>query len=355
MEEQQVSEVVPGKSKKRLAVLAGVIVVIGLTAAGLWRAGMLDFLSGGEVIIIVDGEGLTKPEFDWRLKDTLRAQRQRGQDVPEEAIGKIREQILQRMIDQQLIYERGKRLEMVASEAEVESAWQARIGSYPSKEALEAELAEQGMEVSLYRELLKREIVINQTIELQMKDIRVNDAEIKQVYDRYKDRFDEAPEEIRAAHILLMVAEGGDDAAALAAIKGIRQRAIAGEDFGDLAAAHSQEPGANQRRGDLGYFAAGQMVPTFEEAAFALKTGEISQPVKTRFGYHLIKLIDRLPAGKRSFEQAKPSLSRMMLEQMKQQRFMSFLNEVRANANIEYKPGFEVAPPQVMGAPPAVQ
>jgi len=353
MEEQQVNEVVPGKSKKRLMLVGGVIAVIALAVVGLWRAGVLDFVGGGEVIVIVDGEGLTKPEFDWRMADTLRAMQQRGQAVPEEAMSKVREQILQRMIDQQLIYERGKRLEMVASEDEVEKAWQARASGYANEEALAAELAAQGMEVAAYREILEREIVINQTIELQMKDIRVDDAQLKQVYDQYKDRFDNAPEEIRAAHILLMVAEGADDTAVLQAIEGIRKRAIAGEDFGDLAAAHSQEPGAEQRRGDLGYFTTGQMVKPFEEAAFALKNGEISQPVRTRFGYHLIKVMDRLPAGKRSFAQAKPSLSRMMLEQMKQQRFMSFLNEVRATANIEYKPGFEVAPQPMMGVPPA--
>jgi peptidyl-prolyl cis-trans isomerase D len=103
------------------------------------------------------------------------------------------------------------------------------------------------------------------------------------------------PEQIRASHVLLTT-EGKDDAAVRAQAEQVLKEARSGADFAALAKKYSQDESNAQQGGDLDYFARGRMVPEFENVAFALKPGEISDLVKTEFGYHIIKLTDRKPA-----------------------------------------------------------
>ncbi|MBA2874803.1 peptidylprolyl isomerase [Thermaerobacillus caldiproteolyticus] len=110
-----------------------------------------------------------------------------------------------------------------------------------------------------------------------MEDIKVTEKELKKYYDEYKPK-------IRASHILVK-----DEKTA----KEIKEKLDKGEDFAKLAKEYSQDPGSAQKGGDLGWFGPGKMVKEFEDAAYSLKVGEISQPVKTEFGYHIIKVTDK--------------------------------------------------------------
>ncbi|WMJ72695.1 peptidylprolyl isomerase [Cytophagaceae bacterium ABcell3] len=114
----------------------------------------------------------------------------------------------------------------------------------------------------------------------------------KQAYDRLK-------EEVNASHILIMVKEDADPKDTLDAwnkIVEVRKKALGGDDFAELAKAHSEDPSAKSNAGNLGYFSAMQMVFPFEDAAYNLEVGDVSEPVRTRFGYHIIKLHDRRPS-----------------------------------------------------------
>ncbi len=114
----------------------------------------------------------------------------------------------------------------------------------------------------------------------------------KEVYQRLS-------EEVKASHILIMLkpdAAPADTLAALKKIEEIRSKIMNGENFEKMAKEYSEDPSARSNSGNLGYFTAMQMVYQFEQAAYSLKAGEVSQPVRTRFGYHLIKLTDRKPA-----------------------------------------------------------
>lgn len=117
----------------------------------------------------------------------------------------------------------------------------------------------------------------------------------------------EQPEQVRARHILVRNTE----ADARAKADQLLQKLKAGTSFEELAAAESQDPGSAARGGDLGFFARGRMVPTFEEAAFALqKPGELSEVVESPHGFHIIKLEERRAAGAPPFEEVKPQLMR---------------------------------------------
>lgn len=119
-------------------------------------------------------------------------------------------------------------------------------------------------------------------------DSKVTDALVKEGYDRMQ-------KEINASHILILVDENAsaqDTLAAYKKISDVRLRALNGEDFGKLAQEFSEDPSAKENKGDLGYFSSFRMVYAFESAAYNTPKGQISKPIRTRFGYHLIKIND---------------------------------------------------------------
>lgn len=127
---------------------------------------------------------------------------------------------------------------------------------------------------------------------------KLSDADLEKYYQRHIDRF-EVPEQVRAAHLLIRLPQGASDAVKAekkALIEKLRERAQKGEDFAALVRTHSEDPGSGAQGGDLGFFARGTMVPSFENAAFALNVGAISEVVTTDFGYHLIRLSARQDA-----------------------------------------------------------
>ncbi len=153
-------------------------------------------------------------------------------------------------------------------------------------------------------------------VELSLADlaakVNVDDAQLKAYYDEQKAKTPERyvqPEQRRVRHILLQVADPKDDAAVKAKAEGILKRAASGEDFAKLASEFSQDPGSAQKGGDLGWADRKAYVAPFAEAAFGMKEGEIKGPVKTQFGYHILKLEGIQPTAVKTFEQAKGDLA----------------------------------------------
>ena len=131
---------------------------------------------------------------------------------------------------------------------------------------------------------------------LVVPDTTVTEAELEAWYAEQG-----AGEEVVASHILVAFPQGGATPAQRDSVRAraeeIRRRAVAGEDFAELARQFSQDPGTSRRGGDVGRFSRGEMVRPFEEAAFALEEGEISEPVETPYGYHVIQLRERFVPG----------------------------------------------------------
>ena len=148
-------------------------------------------------------------------------------------------------------------------------------------------------------------------VEAMRKDLKVDEADLRKYYDQHKPEY----EQVHGAHILIrfqgsqVPVRAGQkeltDAEALAKAQELRAKIVAGADFADLARKESDDIGSGNNGGDLGTFKHGQMVPSFEEAAFKLKPGELSQPIKSQFGYHLIKVQTH---DSKSFEDARTEI-----------------------------------------------
>jgi len=144
----------------------------------------------------------------------------------------------------------------------------------------------------------------------------------KGIYDD-KVKMIPAEEEVEARHILVDSEEKA---------KEVLEKINKGDDFGKLAAEYSNDPGSKADDGKLGYFSKGQMVKEFEEAAFALKKGEVSKPVKSKFGWHVIKVEDRRTKPLPTFEEVKGQIVNSLVQQKGQQT----ATDLRGKADIEY-------------------
>jgi peptidyl-prolyl cis-trans isomerase C len=150
----------------------------------------------------------------------------------------------------------------------------------------------------------------------------VTDAEARKFYDSQVAQI-KPEEEIKTRHILV---ESEDQA------KQIREKIAHGASFTQMAKEHSKDPGTKDEGGELGYFGRGQMVPQFEEAAFKLQKGDLSEPVQTQFGWHLIQLDDRRERKPPEFDAVKDRLVAAMVHR----KALEIVNELREKAKIEY-------------------
>lgn len=165
-------------------------------------------------------------------------------------------------------------------------------------------------------------IILKKEVEDKAK---VDDAEVKEFFDKNADKFTIGTK-IRASHILV---ETEDQA------KKIRERIEKGESFEKLAGTYSKDKGSASKGGDIGYFGSGQMVPEFERAVMGLKTNEISEPVKTRFGYHIIKLVDVAKGETASFEQSKEPIRKQLLAEKQKGLIDSYIGNLMKKTDIK--------------------
>lgn len=171
--------------------------------------------------------------------------------------------------------------------------------------------------------------------------IEIDDEAIARRYEERESEFT-SPESRQMSHILLAVGEGEDEDAVRQEAKALRERAVAGEDFADLARQYSDDPGSGQRGGDLGAVSRGMMVEPFEKAAFALNEGDISEPVKTRFGWHIIKVTSIDGGETKPLEEVRAEIRQDLVEEQAQNQLFEVANEV-ANLSFEQPDSLEPA------------
>jgi peptidyl-prolyl cis-trans isomerase D len=144
--------------------------------------------------------------------------------------------------------------------------------------------------------------------------IQVSPQDVQRYYEDNQQQYS-TPDQVRASHILLHT-EGKDEAAVKKQAEDLAKQAKAGADFAELAKKHSQDESNNTKGGDLDFFGKGQMVPEFDAAAFAMQPGDISDPVKTQYGYHVIKVTEKKAATKRPLAEVQAQIE----DQIKWQR-----------------------------------
>jgi peptidyl-prolyl cis-trans isomerase C len=264
----------------------------------------------------------------------------RGQNIPPEQMGMMERQVLEQLIQVQLLEAKATTEDKTAGKALAEKRMGEAVTRLGSEDALNRQLRLMGAtreevlvkwaESATAETVLKRELKVN-----------VTDADAKKYYEDNPSRFEE-PESVRASHILLMTtdpktnAELTDEqkAAKRKEMEGLLKRARAGEDFAKLAKEYSEDPGSKDKGGEY-TFARGRMVPEFEAAAFSLSTNQVSDIVTTRFGYHIIKLSEKIPARKVEYDKAASDIKEGLTQQALQKEFPEYLAKLKTEAGVE--------------------
>lgn len=232
----------------------------------------------------------------------------RGAQIPPDRIARIEQNILKRLVEQELINQAVKEAGVVVPAEDLAKGFEEYKQRFQSEEQFENYLKHG----RVTKESIEQRIQERRSLELLLEkkgEMTVSDAEAQDFYTK-NERFYTEKAGIRASHVLIKLPENAtpdDDAKAMEKVKLAQERLKKGEDFEKIATEMSEGPAAN-KGGDLGFFSQGRMVKEFEDVAFKMKVGEVSEPVKTRFGYHIIKLTDRREDRKKPFDEVKEQI-----------------------------------------------
>ncbi|SDW70044.1 peptidylprolyl isomerase [Paenibacillus sp. CF384] len=228
---------------------------------------------------------------------------------------------LDNLIQDELIKQAANKKGIVISDADVDAEIEKIKKRFPSEAEFESALQQAGMTLDDLKKQTPMQLRIRKLVE---PSVKVTDEQVKQFFTQNKAEFDE-PEQVKASHILVATKAEADE---------ILKQLKAGADFAKLAKEKSTDVGSGSSGGDLGYFGKGDMVPEFETAAFALKVGELSGPVKSEYGYHIIKLTDHKAAKVATFDEKKAEIREQLISQKVAELSPGLLEELKAKAQI---------------------
>lgn len=231
------------------------------------------------------------------------------------------ESTLQSMITEELINQEAEKAKVTVTEADIDAEIEDLKAQFGGEAAFNAALSQSSMTLEDLRESMPMQVKIRKILEPQ---VTVTDDEIKEYYDTNKASFSEE-EQVRASHILVETKEEAD-----AIVKQLKE----GADFAELAKEKSADTGSKENGGDLDFFKRGDMVTEFSDAAFSMKVGEVSDPVKSDYGYHIIKVTDHKDAKDYTLEEKKEEIRKTLVNQKVSALSSSWMSDLTTNAKI---------------------
>lgn len=291
-----------------------------------------------ELAAVVNGTEITKDEFFQKLRAYIQTSKsqlekagrgQRDDETEEEFVQRmisliiptpLGKNILESMISGILIEQKAQEQNITVATEEIDK----KVDEIKEQSRVEfgQYLSESGMTIEDLRQQVQSKILMDKIV---AKSVTVTEKDIRDHFERYKDNFAK-PEEIKASHILLRTEIEAEV---------ILSQLKAGADFSELARKESTDPATKEKSGDLGFFPRGKMTPNFEQAAFALKAGEISEVIQTPYGYHIIKVEEKKPAQEPNFELEREEIKKTLVQQKTWTLESNFLQNLRKEAEIE--------------------
>ena len=310
------------------------------TAPGAKSDAKISDLFSGTIIAKGKGVEVRRSQLDdeiVRAKSQLAAG---GRPIPPDQTVLLERQLLEQMINVQLLQAKATDADKATAKALAEKRFAEVKTKLGSEEALNRQLK---LMSTTREELLGKwtEALTAEAVAKRELKIDITEADAKKYYDDNPARF-EKPEMVRASHILLTTRDAGTNtelsdekkAAKHKQMEDILKRARAGENFTNLVKEYSEDPGSKDKGGEY-TFARGQMVPEFEAAAFSLSSNQVSDIVTSSYGYHIIKLSEKMPAKKVAFTEALPDLKDGLVQQAMQKALPDYLQKLRKEAGVE--------------------
>lgn len=246
--------------------------------------------------------------------------------------------VLDDIIGNRLLYRDLVARGLGAPKDEVERRMQEIRGRYPSQEEFERTLAARGFDVERLRNELAEGITVQRWVqETVIPSIAVTDEMVQQFYDDNAEQM-VAPESVRVAHLLVGVPRDADAATREASrqkAEALRARIAGGEELAAVAREASDDRGSAERGGDLGWVRRGQTVAPFEQAAFSLVPGTLSQLVETPFGFHILKVAEKRPEKKLTVDEARGEIEMLLKQRLLEIKVRDTIQELAKKEKIE--------------------
>ncbi|HEX6902828.1 MAG TPA: peptidylprolyl isomerase [Thermoanaerobaculia bacterium] len=290
-----------------------------------------------EVVAKVNGQEIHKKELLAGAQLVQIQEARQGRQINPSA--NFYRQVLNELIAISLLTQDAKAQGVKATELEVQQFISSRKQSFPNEEAYKQALAKSGMTEDALRAQAREQLAVQKYVRTKLvQNVNVSDQATREFYEKNKAQISQ-PERVHVRHILIGAkadAPAADKENARKKAEDLLQRIKGGEDFAKLAQENSDDPGSKPRGGDLPPFARGQMVPTFEAAAFALqKPNDLSPVVESPFGYHIIQFLERQQASTIPYEQVKERLQAMLKNQQSQQVVAARVRDLRTKGKVE--------------------
>ena len=270
-------------------------------------------------LIVINDQEISRAEFLVEFEQSLQKDQQLSGIEREE----LQRSFLVQLIDRELIHGEARRLNVVLTEADVDSALQSFRQDYPGS-SFEEMLAERGLTLQAWREELKESLIMEKLLEQAIyAKISVTDDEISTYFKANRAQFDR-PEQVRARQIVVADEAEGQEVLGL-----LRQ----GRDFAEVAAEFSLSPDAEQG-GDLGFFGRGEMPPEFDEIVFDLPVKRLSDLVKSEYGYHIFLVEEKRKATRLNKKEATDEIRSILEGSKKEEVYLAWLQDMRARAVI---------------------
>lgn len=305
-------------------------------------------LLGDPVIATAKGVEIKRSQLDAEMLNVQAMAAAQRQTIPPEQLGLIEREKLNELVSFQLLLTKATEADKTKGKAQFEKALARlktdnKLTEAEFTEKLSAQLKMQGITREEWDKQRVQQATVGAVLERELK-VAITDEAVKKYYDENAARF-EQPEQVRASHILIGTKDtvtGGDltdeqKKAKRKQIDDLRKRVVAGEDFAKLAKEFSEDPGSKDAGGEY-TFGKGKMVPEFEAAAFSLNTNQVSDVVTTAYGYHIIKLSEKIPARMIPLTEVAEDLK----EGLKSQELQKQIRETEFLAKIQKEAGMEI-------------
>jgi len=290
-----------------------------------------------KILATINGATLTQYDLDKEAALLNADMRIRNRSMTKEQLDELRVQLLETLIERELLHQKIAANRIVVSSQAVEAAFSNLRTQIGSAVSLKAYLSSTGETQPQLKERLRKGLAVQRLLEREaIRNIRISVAEMEAFFRR-NPQFFESGEQARVRHILVAVSNWNDENQRTAARNKLRELQAkisnAGE-FAVMAMEHSDCP-SRSRGGDLGYLTREQMTRTFAEAAFALPSGAVSDVVASRFGYHLILMLDRTPPERISFKDVREKIERTLRRNKENEAVGRYVALLKSQARIQ--------------------
>lgn len=291
-------------------------------------------------LAVVNGSVVTQNDFDKEMVRVQRLLAGSGRSFDDSKLAALKKDVLESLISRELLYQESQNKGIKVEEEAVNEQWETMKKRFPSEAEFKDRLSSMGLSEADVKSEFGRLLSIQQLIDKYIANsVTVSEEESRVYYESHPDLF-KKPEQVLASHILIKVDPGAEEsqkAEARKTLEEIQMRLKKGEDFAALAKELSQCP-SSAKGGNLGYFERGQMMKPFEEAAFALSPGEMSDIVETKFGYHLIKVFEKKDETTMAYEDIKDKFQEHLKQERVRELVSKYVEELKGRAKVERFP-----------------